>query len=109
MGNDTRDAIGVDISKAHLDVHRLNTGEAAQFGNDAAGFEALAAWIGASADEVVYESTGPWHRAFEEALVERLPLNARVGLKPHTPLHEEAIRDNANSLLAWGAWAQDRT
>ena len=74
MGNDTRDAVGVDISKAHLDVHRLNTGEAAQFGNDAAGFEALAAWIGASADEVVYESTGPWHRAFEEALVERLPL-----------------------------------
>ena len=53
MGNDTRDAVGVDISKAHLDVHRLNTGEAAQFGNDAAGFEALAAWIGASVDEVV--------------------------------------------------------
>ena len=39
MGNDTRDAVGVDISKAHLDVHRLNTGEAARFGNDAAGFE----------------------------------------------------------------------
>ncbi len=36
MGNHTRDAVGVDISKAHLDVHRLNTGEAAQFGNDAA-------------------------------------------------------------------------
>ena len=53
MGNHTRDAVGVDISKAHLDVHRLNTGEAAQFGNDAAGFEALAAWIGASVDEVV--------------------------------------------------------
>ena len=72
MGNDTRDAVGVDISKAHLDVHRLHRG-GGQFGNDAAGFEALAAWIGASADEVVYESTGPWHRA-RRSLVERLPL-----------------------------------
>ena len=102
MGNDTRDAVGVDISKAHLDVHRLNTGEAAQFGNDAAGFEALAAWIGSSADEVVYESTGPWHRAFEEALVERLPLtrvNALRARRFAQAMGQEAKTDKADAQV----------
>ena len=103
MGNDARDAVGVDISKAHLDVHRLNTGEAARFGNDAAGFEALAAWIGASVDEVVYESTGPWHRAFEEALVERLPLtrvNAlRVRRFAQEAMGQEAKTDKADAQV----------
>ena len=102
MGNHTRDAIGVDISKAHLDVHRLNTGEAARFGNDAAGFEALAAWIGASADEVVYESTGPWHRAFEEALVERLPLtrvNALRARRFAQAMGQEAKTDKADAQV----------
>jgi hypothetical protein len=28
-----KDSIGIDISKAHLDVHRLTTGDAAQFAN----------------------------------------------------------------------------
>ena len=102
MGNHTRDAVGVDISKAHLDVHRLNTGEAARFGNDAAGFEALAAWIGASADEVVYESTGPWHRAFEEALVERLPLtrvNALRARRFAQAMGQEAKTDKADAQV----------
>ena len=102
MGNDTRDAVGVDISKAHLDVHRLNTGEAARFGNDAAGFEALAAWIGSSADEVVYESTGPWHRAFEEALVERLPLtrvNALRARRFAQAMGQEAKTDKADAQV----------
>ena len=67
MKQDTANAVGVDISKSHLDAHRLRTGEAARFGNDAAGFEELAGWIGA-ADRVVHEATGRHHRAFEEAL-----------------------------------------
>ena len=58
----------VDISKTRLDAHRLRDGEAAQFGNDAAGFKRLAHWIG-SADCVVYEATGRYHRDFEESLV----------------------------------------
>ena len=74
MKENTPNAIGVDISKARLDAHRLRDGEAARFGNDAAGFEKLAGWIG-SADCVVYEATGRCHRDFEEALVEAgLPL-----------------------------------
>ncbi len=74
MEQDTPNTVGVDISKAHLDAHRLRTGEAARFDNDATGFKELSRWIG-SADRVVYEATGRYHRDFEEALVEAgLPL-----------------------------------
>ena len=40
----------------------------ARFANNAAGIKRLAEWIGAPVQCVVYESTGPWHRALEEAL-----------------------------------------
>ena len=80
MNENTRKAVGVDVSKAHLDAHRLPDGEAKRFANDARGFEELAAWVGEDAACVVYESTGPWHRALEEALAHRLPL-ARVNAK----------------------------
>ena len=74
MEQDTPNTVGVDIPKAHLDAHRLRTGEAARFDNDAAGFKELAVWIGAAAC-VVYEATGRYHRDFEEALAEAgLPL-----------------------------------
>ncbi len=77
MSDHTPDTIGVDISKAHLDVHRRSTGESARFANAATGFDELAAWVGDCTALVVYESTGPWHREFEESLAARLPL-ARV-------------------------------
>ena len=74
MQENTPNTVGVDISKAHLDAHRLRDGAASRFGNDAAGFEKLALWIG-SADCVVYEATGRYHRDFEAALFEAgLPL-----------------------------------
>ncbi len=66
--------IGVDISKANLDVHRLPDGEYRQFANHAAGFKALLKWLkGEKIERVVYEATGPYHRAFERTL-------ARAGL-----------------------------
>ena len=38
-------------------------------------FKALIAWIDQPVRSVVYEPTGPWHRAFEEALLQAgLPL-----------------------------------
>ena len=77
MNQDTSKTIGVDISKAHLDAHERPSGRSKRFPNDAAGFRALARWIGPEVRCVVYESTGPWHRAMEEALSARLPL-ARV-------------------------------
>ena len=60
--------IGVDISKAHLDVHRLTDGAQRRFDNDAAGFKALIEWLGESVDQVIYEPTGAYHGEFERAL-----------------------------------------
>ena len=58
----TNDSIGVDVSKDHLDVHRLSDGAAARFASTAAGFHALAKWLGAEPPaRVVYEATGPYH------------------------------------------------
>ena len=76
MDDHSGDAIGVDISKTHLDACRLD-GQAKRFGNDAEGFEDFAAWAGESGAVVVYESTGHYHRDFEETLAGRLRL-ARV-------------------------------
>lgn len=71
----TETTIGIDISKATLDVHRLSDGAAAQFSNDKAGFRALTAWLkGHDIARMVYEPTGPYHRSFEVALEAGFPL-----------------------------------
>jgi len=65
----TEYTIGVDISKAHLDVHRLPDGATKQFANNRCGFRALIEWAGVHRIErIVYEPTGAYHRAFEDAL-----------------------------------------
>lgn len=60
--------IGVDVSKAHLDVHRLPVGDSARFANTAKGFRALIKWLGASPRQIVYEPTGRYHQAMVDAL-----------------------------------------
>lgn len=70
-----QDTIGIDISKATLDVHRLSTDEAAQFSNSSAGLRALRRWIGEQApDLVVFEATGAYHAALERHFSGVLPL-----------------------------------
>jgi transposase len=73
MQNDT---IGVDISKDHLDAHRLSDGASRRFANDKAGLRALIKWLAQTpVERVVFEPTGPYHRAFERALAQAsLPL-----------------------------------
>ena len=67
--------IGVDISKSHLDAFRLGDSAAQRFENSAAGFRALSKWLGKTpVARVVFEPTGPYHKAFEAALGERIPL-----------------------------------
>lgn len=67
--------IGVDISKSHLDAFRLEDGTARQFENAASGFRAFAKWLGKlPLARVVFEPTGPYHKAFEAALGARFPL-----------------------------------
>lgn len=60
--------IGIDISKDHLDAHRLPGDERRRFDNTVAGQKALIRWIGAIPDRVVYEPTGPYHRKLEVQL-----------------------------------------
>ena len=67
--------VGIDISKAHLDAHRLPDGRFARFDNDPSGFQALIDWIGTPVQLIAYEATGAYHRDFEEALSKaQLPL-----------------------------------
>lgn len=60
--------IGIDVSKDHLDAHRLPDGARRRFDNAPRGHKALVAWIGAVPARVVYEPTGPYHRKLEAAL-----------------------------------------
>jgi transposase len=70
-----QDTIGVDISKDTLDVHPMAGGANRRFTNDKTGHRALIAWIGGDVARVVFEPTGPYHRAFERALAKAgLPL-----------------------------------
>ena len=71
-----KESIGIEVSKDHLDVHCLGDGRAARFGNDAAGFRKLKAWL-PKADNiarVVFEATGPYHAALERRFGGELPL-----------------------------------
>jgi len=64
----TNDTIGVDISKDHLDAHRMSDGASRRFTNDRTGHTAFVGWAGPCGDRIVYEPTGPYHRAFERRL-----------------------------------------
>ena len=109
MNDHTADTVGVDISKAHLDAHRLSTGEAARFANDADGFEELAAWVGDPAALVVYESTGPWHRGLEESLAGRL----RLARERWSCGSSSRVRRRCATSTSWWRpatrWSKDRT
>ena len=66
MQNDT---IGVDVSKDHLDAHRLADGASRRFANDKCGRKAFVKGFAQTpVQRVVFEPTGPYHRAFERAL-----------------------------------------
>ena len=71
----TEITIGVDISKEALDAYRFPDGESRRFPNAKQGHNALIAWIGPNAARIVFEPTGPYHAAFEQALAKAgLPL-----------------------------------
>jgi len=69
------DSIGIDISKATLDIHRLSDGKTTSFSNCGAGFKQLAKFCGETdVIRVVYEATGSYHKGLERALGGALPL-----------------------------------
>ena len=79
----TEHSIGIDISKSHLDVFHLETQTAKRFENSAHGFRALRKWLAPLAvTRMVFEATGPYHRAFEKALSGHLPLVKVILCRP---------------------------
>ena len=69
------DSIGINISKATLDIHRLSDANTMSFGNCPTGFKSLARFCAkTSAKRVVYEATGAYHNELERALGAYLPL-----------------------------------
>ena len=68
--------VGIDISKATLDVHLHPAGNARQFANDANGIKTLLGWLdGHDIARIVFEPTGPYHHRLERKLSEAgLPL-----------------------------------
>jgi hypothetical protein len=72
----TETTIGVDVSKDSLDVHLHPAGDHRQFENTPKGFRAILKWVaGRPVARLVFEATGPYHRAFERAMDEAgLPL-----------------------------------
>lgn len=97
--------IGVDISKEHLDVYRLRDGASQRFSNDKVGHKALIKWIGANDQRVIYEPTGAYHRALEQALACMTPSsvtsNSSERHEAHAPLHPK--RCNPRSVTAANA------
>lgn len=71
--------IGIDISKETLEVHIAADRKSSQFANNRTGHRALIKYLAAwQVQNIVYEATGPYHRAMERTLGEAgLPL-ARV-------------------------------
>ena len=70
MDNETKMVVGIDVSKALLDVAALPGGEVLQFANEAAGIDELGKKLKAQAvDLVVMEATGGYETAAATALV----------------------------------------
>lgn len=64
-------AIGIDVSKDHLDVCRLPGREHRRFSNTIAGLDELIGWVKTCrVDLTIFEATGAYHRALERALGE---------------------------------------
>lgn len=62
-------SIGIDISKDHLDIHRLPDAASMRVDNTEAGHKQLIKWLLADLPAcVVFEATGPYHRKLERAL-----------------------------------------
>jgi transposase len=66
----TETTIGADISKDHIDLYSLPNGQTLKVANDRKGFAAILKWIGTKrVVRIVYEPTGPYHKAFERFMM----------------------------------------
>lgn len=107
--------IGADISKDHIDLHSLPGGGTLKVANDRKGFAAIVRWIGAkTVARIVYEPTGPYHKAFERfMMVQGLALskvNPRLARRfaQATGKLAKTDRIDAGLLAHYGALLQPR-
>ena len=71
MDNTLPQTIGIDISKATLDVYAFPAGSERQFTNTVRGHRELIDWFGQwKIDRIAYEATGAYHRQLEQALTD---------------------------------------
>jgi len=82
--------VGIDVSKARLDVDCLPVSTARQFSNDAGGIAALVQWLlGSGVERIVVEATGGYEIAVASAL-------AAAGL-PVVVVNPKRVRDFAKA------------
>jgi transposase len=83
--------VGVDVSKDHLDVHRLPEGTARRFDNNPPGLAALVAWLGPAPPVLIaLEATGGYERPVVAAL--------SLGGLPVAVVNPKRVRDFAGAL-----------
>jgi transposase len=109
MNNDT---IGVDVSKDHLDAHRLADGASRRFANDKCGRKAFVKWFAQTpVQRVVFEPTGPYHRALGAAGVPFVKVNPRQARRFAEAIGKLAKTDrlDAAMLARMGAMLELKT
>jgi len=93
----TKLTIGIDISKALLDVALHPGGEVVQFSNDKKGHKAFVKWASAfDVNLIVFEATGAYHRGLERFLGDRELAYAKVNPR-HTKRFSQAIGNLAKT------------
>lgn len=107
--------IGADISKDHIDLHRLPDGVRLQITNDKSGLKAFVKWLGSKAVErVVFEPTGPYHKAFEAFLAAQGLVFSKVNPRHARQLAEiigkraKTDRADAEALARFGQMLEPR-
>ena len=103
----TNFTIGIDISKDSLDAHRWPDGATGRFPNTPAGHKTLIRWIGTHASRIVFEPTGPYHRALEQRLSEADQPLVRSILVRRAALPRQLAgwpRPTASMRLCWRVW-----
>jgi len=100
----TNITIGIDISKAYLDVATYPDGEVRQFDNDTKGHKRLVKWLSDFRIKyIAFEATGPYHRGLERFLGERgLPfskVNPRQARRFAEAVGQLAKTDRIDALM----------